>query len=796
MDLNFAEFLEEYVPIMPESVQDGVLKRMTYSENLTKISFYIAFSHLVPAQDLIALEHELEIRLEIHAVRLHPRYTPELFTMTYFPDLVMFLKREMTVVNGFIDGAEVTLDGDNLHIQLHNGGYDILQKYHVADFFSGLLEQLFSKPFHVEFLGDASVSDDQFQAMIAQAEKELPKHSEQFQAQPSAPAPSAGGEKAPKPTAQSVAMNEDIPGVVPGSAVLIKGRPIRDIPMPIREAVEVQNQRVVVMGDVFAMDSREVRGERTILTYQITDGTYSVLVKIFDTTEKLSKMPFGEIKKGSTLLIIGRIGYDDFAREDVLKPESIVMVKRQRKMDNAPKKRVELHCHTNMSQMDAVTPCERLVQRAHEWGHPAIAITDHGIAQAFPDAMNAWRGFKDKDFKVIFGCEAYVVNDLNRLMIIDNPGDRTLQDEIIIFDVETTGLSPTHDRLTEIGAVRMRGMQVVETFNTMVDPEQPIPAKIVELTGITDAMVEGAPKEAEALRKFMEFCGENPVLAAHNAKFDTSFVRNVCKRQHITFDFATLDTLILCKCMLPTMSRHRLDGVAKALKLGKFDHHRASDDAQMLAKIYKELVSRLIQTKGAVLLSDLNNKTQEIDVKKLKSFHQIILVRNHIGLKNLYKLISYGHIECFYRKPLIPKSVLMQHREGLIFGSACEAGELFQAFVDERPHEEIVQLAKFYDYLEIQPAGNNAFMIRNGTAANIEELQEYNRKIVALGDELGIPPATCISWTRKMPFTVRSCKPDKAMKMLAFSRRFICGPQRRCWTSSPTWAKKRHTKLS
>jgi DNA polymerase III subunit alpha, Gram-positive type len=310
--------------------------------------------------------------------------------------------------------------------------------------------------------------------------------------------------------------------------------------------------------------------------------------------------------------------------------------------------------------------------------------------------------------------------------------------------VETTGLSPTHDRLTEIGAVRMRGMQVVETFNTMVDPEQPIPAKIVELTGITDAMVEGAPKEAEALRKFMEFCGENPVLAAHNAKFDTSFVRNVCKRQHITFDFATLDTLILCKCMLPTMSRHRLDGVAKALKLGKFDHHRASDDAQMLAKIYKELVSRLIQTKGAVLLSDLNNKTQEIDVKKLKSFHQIILVRNHIGLKNLYKLISYGHIECFYRKPLIPKSVLMQHREGLIFGSACEAGELFQAFVDERPHEEIVQLAKFYDYLEIQPAGNNAFMIRNGTAANIEELQEYNRKIVALGDELGIPVcATC-----------------------------------------------------
>ena len=251
----------------------------------------------------------------------------------------------------------------------------------------------------------------------------------------------------------------------------------------------------------------------------------------------------------------------------------------------------------------------------------------------------------------------------------------------------------------------------------MVNPERKIPENIVELTGITDAMVQDAPKEEEALRKFMEFCGENPVLVAHNARFDTAFVRNVCQRHNIDFSFATLDTLILCKAMLPNMSRHKLDGVAKALKLGKFDHHRATDDAQMLAKIYKELVSRLIQTKKAALLSDLNTKTQEIDVKKLKSYHQIILVRNNIGLKNLYKLISYGHIECFYRKPLIPKSVLMQHREGLIFGSACEAGELFRAMVEEKPHEELVKLAKFYDYLEIQPVGNRRF---TGLAADFE----------------------------------------------------------------------------
>ncbi len=741
MELDFASFLKEYISELPASMQGSILRRMTYSENLTKISFYISFSQLVPAKAIMELEHELQDRLEVETVRLNPRFAPELFSLTYFSDLVAFLKREMSMVNGFIDGAEVELTDNQLTVQLQNGGYEIMEKYRVADHFSRMIQEMFSCNIRVNLKGAASVTEDAFAAMIAEAEKELPKHTEQLHPQESTP---ASAEKQPRPEAKNVEMNDGIPGVVSGSAMLIKGRPIRDIPMPIRDAVTVQGQRIIVMGDVFAMESREVRGERTILTYQITDGTYSVLVKVFDTNENIAKYPYDEIQKGTTILVLGRMDYDQFAREDILKPESIVKVEREHKTDKAPKKRVELHCHTNMSQMDAITPCANLVKRAHDWGHPAIAITDHGIAQAFPEAMSAWDSFKDKNFKVIFGCEAYVVNDLNRQLVVDEPGSRTLQDEIIIFDVETTGLSPMQDRLTEIGAVRMKGMQIVDTFHIMVNPGRKIPPKIVELTGITDAMVEDAPKEAEAIRAFIAFCGENPVLAAHNARFDTSFVRNTCKRCHIDFDFATLDTLVLCKCMLPNMYRHKLDAVAKQLKLGKFDHHRASDDAQMLAKIYIELVNRLIQTKQAKLLSDLNTKTQNIDVKKLRSYHQIILVRNHTGLKNLYKLISYGHISCFYRKPLIPKSLLIEHREGLIFGSACEAGELFQAMVDDRPHEEIVKLAKFYDYLEIQPTANNAFMIRQGTAANMEELQEYNRRIVRLGEELNIPVcATC-----------------------------------------------------
>ena len=349
-----------------------------------------------------------------------------------------------------------------------------------------------------------------------------------------------------------------------------------------------------------------------------------------------------------------------------------------------------------------------------------------------------------KNFKIIYGCEAYVVNDLDRAKIINKADTRSVNDEIIVFDVETTGLNSARERLTEIGAVKLKNMQIIDSFNIMVNPEKPIPQKIVELTGITDAMVADAPKDDEAVKKFMEFCGENAVLAAHNARFDDSFIQAACNRHGIKFEYTLIDTLVLCQCMLPEMGRHKLNLVAKQLKLGKFDHHRASDDARMLAKIYIELVGRLIKEKKLTTLDELNTKSGSIDVKKLKSYHQIILARNQAGMKNLYKLVSYGYLKYFYKKPLIPKSVLEAHREGLIFGSACESGELFRAMVDGKSDAELEKLAKFYDYLEIQPIQNNAFMIREGIADNDNDLINYNKKIVELGDRLGIPVcATC-----------------------------------------------------
>ena len=742
--LRFSDFLDSYIQTMPDSMQDGMLYRLTYAENLTRLTFYVTFPQLVPANDLFSLEKTLQQALEIETVRIAPNYAATLCQTAYFPELLQLLKREQPVVNGFFDHAQIQQDGQNWTITLKNGGYEIVQRYHVAEQLQNLLQRLFSVSIKVEILGEAAVSTESYQQMQETAEKTVSKHTEQLQAT----APAKSSDKAEPAKSKPVALSVELENIVPDSATLIKGRTIRDNPISITEALGREGQRSVILADVFAMEVREVRGERTVATYQVTDYENSVLVKLFDTTENLKKIPLGEIKKGSTLLLLGRIDYDNFAREMVLKPDSIMMVQRKKKEDHAEKKRVELHCHTAMSQMDAITEAGKLVNRAHEWGHPAIAITDHGIAQAFPDAMNAWNAIKDPNFKIIYGCEAYVVNDLQKKTIIDESDPRSLQDEIIIFDVETTGLSYTKDRLTEIGAVKLRNLQIVDTFSIMVNPGKPIPPKIVELTGITDQMVANAPGEREAIQQFMEFCGsEKPVLAAHNARFDTSFIRNACERQHISFSFVTLDTLILSQVMLPNIAKHKLDSVAKALKLGKFDHHRACNDAQMLAKIYVKLVSQLIQEKGLQTLAELNTKTEEIDVKKLKSYHQIILVRNQAGLKNLYKLISYGHLKYFYRKPLLPKSVLQEHREGLIFGSACEAGELFRALVENRPHEEIVELAKFYDYLEIQPLGNNAFMIadeKNDRVKSNEDLIELNKKIVKLGDQFKKPVvATC-----------------------------------------------------
>jgi len=739
MKVNLEEFLKEYTTDIPESLKKGDIYKLTYTQKLDGISMYAVFPSLLEYNDIIEFEKKLEAVLNLDKFRLYPRYDEKLFTPACFNTLIQMLKRDVALVNGFLDNAEYSLNDSVLNITLTHGGLDILKKSDFSNKLSKLIYNQFALRIEITLNGESSVSNDEYDKMLEQMASEMPDYSSQLIPEKTAEE-KLNEEKAnaiPSQSIDSDSLNLDFNAE---SAEIIKGRAIRNKPISISEAINNQGEKVVIVGDVFSTEIKELRNERKAVTFAITDFGASVLVKIFGNNADIDALPLGNIKNGTTLLVSGKIDYDQYAHDIVIKADSIIKVKRTPKQDTYPEKRVELHCHTNMSMMDAVTEAPKLIERAAEWGHQAIAITDHGNVQAFPDAMYS----TPKGFKVIYGCEAYVVNDIDVAKIINKADTRSVNDEIIVFDVETTGLNPKKERLTEIGAVKLKNMQIIDSFNIMVNPEKTIPQKIVELTGITDEMVADAPKEEEAIRKFIEFCGSNAVLVAHNARFDDSFIQSACQRHDINFEYALIDTLILCQCMLPEMGRHKLNLVAKQLKLGKFEHHRASDDARMLAKIYIELVNRLINEKNLKTLAELNTKSGSIDVKKLKSHHHIILVRNQAGLKNLYRLVSYSYLDCFYKHPLIPKSVLEAHREGLIFGSACESGELFSSMVNGATEEELEHIAKFYDYLEIQPIHNNDFMLRKGDVESEQDLIDFNKRIVALGDRLGIPVcATC-----------------------------------------------------
>lgn len=741
-EIRLGDFLNEYTCDIPEITKDGMIYKLTYSSNQTEISFYVRFTKLIPYNDVITFEKRLENIFHLDRINLHCSYSPELFTMDYYGELISKLKRKLAVVNGFLDNADVKYGDGLITIGIKNGGYDLLMKANFCNELSKLIKDEFNLDIKTELTGEHSVDVGEHDKMMEEIRASLPKRPE-----PTAFAPSASAsppvERKPQEARRADMSGLNLPfDIISDSALQIKGKNIRTQPEPIGEAVKELDRKVTIIGDIFdAADVKTTKNGKEIHVFYLTDYTGSLQMKLFIDPEK-DKTDTGKLKKGVTVIVYGDIEFDTFSRDVSIRPMSIVAVKKKERTDNAEKKRVELHLHTNMSAMDAITDAGTLIKRAHSWGHRAIAITDHGVAQAFPDAMNASAGMDD--FKVIYGCEAYVVNDIVPLNIVTKEDKRSINDEIIIYDVETTGLNFDRDRLTEIGAVKIKNLRVIDSFNIMVNPERPIPQKIVELTGINDGMVANAPKERQAVEEFFRFCGDNPVMVAHNARFDNSMIDAVCRRHNISHEYTSIDTLIMSRAMLPELGRHTLDSVARHLKLGKFEHHRACDDAMILAKIFIKLAERLVNDNGVEILADLNTKVNKIDVKKLKYFHQIILVRNNVGLKNLYKLISMSQLDYFYKRPLMPKSELLKHREGLIFGSACEAGELFRAVIDKRPEKEIEELARFYDYLEIQPVMNNEFMVRKGQADSIEELRDYNRRIVELGDKLGIPVcATC-----------------------------------------------------
>ena len=439
------------------------------------------------------------------------------------------------------------------------------------------------------------------------------------------------------------------------------------------------------------------------------------------------------------VLVHGSLKNDTFDGELFLYPYDLMQVKRLYRTDEADEKRVELHLHTQLSAMDATIPPDVIVKQAAKWGHKAVAITDHGNVQAFPMAMEAAE--KIGGIKVIYGMEAYFVNDTARAVF--GSANASFEDEFVVFDIETTGLSAISNHITEIGAVRIKGGKVLETFCTFVDPGEPIPENITKLTGISDADVAGAPSEAEAVRGFLTFAGQD-ILIAHNASFDISFIRRVADENGLSFENTYIDTVAMSRYVNPDLNKHKLDTLAEYFDLGNFNHHRASDDAEMLALIFFKMTEKLAE-EGVFTTTEMTNvMADKVDPLKLRSYHMIILVKNQTGLKNLYKLVSFGYLHYYKKHPRIPKTVLDQYREGLIIGSACSEGELYSAILQNRSKAEIEEIARYYDYLEIQPLCNNGYLLAEGSVADEEGLKELNRRIVALGDELGKPVvATC-----------------------------------------------------
>lgn len=556
-----------------------------------------------------------------------------------------------------------------------------------------------------------------------------------YEARPSAPG-GQGFKRRAAPKGDTYVPPED-------ESKVIYGKPVKRELFNIGD-LTLDNDKVAVRGEIFSTELKKLNGKgKTVMSFEMTDGTGSVKVSKVLMDEEVQ--PFKDnISAGKAVVVQGRLSYSKFDSDNVITPYAVIKDKPKMRVDNADEKRVELHLHTVMSAMDGLCDTKKVVALAQSMGHKAIAITDHGVAQSFPDAMNAAKSLKKdgKDIKIIYGVEAYCVNDLEG-GIVKGLSDCTLDDEIIVFDLETTGLSPATCEIIEIAAFKVKKDEILDRFHTYVTPKGAIPYEITNLTGISAETVAGSPSIEAVLPEFLDFCGDRP-MCAHNADFDISFIKRACRDQGIDRQFCSIDTVELSRVLLPELKKHRLNDLAAEFKFS-FNHHRADDDTEVLVKIFFELVKMIKERGLTIRLSELNSALRALSEENGdaapagRSYHLIILVKNMQGLRNLYEMISASHLKYFKRHPIMPLSMILEKREGLILGSACEAGELFTAVVEDKPWKELVALAKIFDFLEVQPVGNNMFMVHSGKARDVEQLRDYNRTILKLGKSIGKP---------------------------------------------------------
>ena len=764
-------FFDVFKKYTPTEEKRALLSRATncvfrYRKDPMRVEVELWFDSHEDAMALCEIEDECLTLYGGESFRIFPHFPEAEWSVERFDEIAFEAARCGAVTHGFLTDAVVGDDGSTVRIEIpfFDRGVDFVVGAGTKEILSGIIRSRYGVNRTVEIVSGAGAEafaqkmQSNRERRLREAEEEnMRKLSEERAARARA---LEEEERAKDPHfdfeskvgLSSLAGKNDVisetvyrmgattydissPSLICGSEFdLVEPTPLSDL--------EASKGSCVYLGTVFEVTSKEARGgDRFNITIGISDGACGAYLRKFISADEMDWVK--GLKPGTHVAVLGKIRRDKFDNEIYVEARSLMKISKRDRLDESETKRVELHLHSNMSQMDALITPQEIVNTAIKWGHKAIAVTDHGNVQAFPEVMLALdKAEKDgKELKVLYGMEAYYVNDTARCLFGSNYP--AFDGEMVVFDIETTGLSNRTCRIIEIGAVKIKNGEIIDTLDLFVDPECPIPENITELTSITDEMVAGAPKEREAVERFLEFAGDD-LLIAHNANFDVGFIRVACERHDIPFNNSFLDTVGLSKYVNPELKNHKLDTIANFYKLEDFHHHRASDDAATLARIVFVMIERLKSEGIGDFARMVDAMSENTDPLKLPSYHMILFAKNNEGLKNLYKLISESYLSYYKRNPRIPKSVLEQYREGLIVGSACEAGELYKAILDGRSNAEIEEIASFYDYLEIQPLGNNRFLIEQEKVRDEEQLRQINMQIYALGKKLGKPVcATC-----------------------------------------------------
>ncbi|WP_425516060.1 PolC-type DNA polymerase III [Anaerolentibacter hominis] len=729
--------------------RDVDVEKVAVSRKKNQICLFIHSGRLIPYRNRVSMESLLKRQVfvqmpgAVHIVEhyeLSAQYTPEKLFQIYLDSLLAELSDTSYVEYSILKESDWEFNGNIVTFTLGDNFLNRTYEKHLQEFLGQVFDQRFGIPVDIRFIFEKRQEPEEEEENIVRIpRKEKPVQKQEEKAAPAQSAPSGGMKRESKiPGGRSYrdTRRSSDPDVFFGRNTEGETVKICDIQDEIGE--------VVIHGQVVDYEERDIPSGKKLVIFSLTDFTDTISVKLFLKPEQAEEV-CPNVKKGSFLRVKGMALMDRYDKEIGI--SSVTGMKKiedftTMRMDQAPVKRVELHAHTMMSDMDAMVDPKALVKRAKAWGHKAVAITDHGVVQAFPDAAHALD--KGDEFKIIYGCEAYVVDDDKT--VVENEKGQDLNSTFVVFDIETTGFSSKRNQIIEIGAVRVQEGRITDHYSTFVNPDEPIPFEIEKLTGINDEMVLSYPKIDVILPQFLEFA-QDCVLVAHNASFDVGFIRQKAANLGISTDFTVVDTLSLAQVLLPDLKRFRLNHVAEALGVSLENHHRAVDDAGATAEIFVKFLD-MLKKRNVQNLKDMEGiyeLSPEV-IKKMPTYHGIILCQSDIGRVNLYKLISMSHLNYYHRRPRIPKSLIQKNREGLILGSACEAGELYRALLNNASQEEIDRIVRFYDYLEIQPIGNNEFMIRSDKidVNSEEELKDYNRRIVELGEEYKKPVvATC-----------------------------------------------------